>query len=70
VYGALWRHLPGPKWFRAFTLLCLAMIAIWACFEYLFPWMSEVLPFNELTVEEDTVESLALLVEPLSIWGP
>lgn len=53
MYGALWRHLPGPKWFRAFTLLCLALIAVWACFEYLFPWMSDVLPFNELTVEED-----------------
>jgi sortase A len=65
MYGALWRVLPGPRWFRAFTLLCLALVAVWACFEYLFPWMSDVLPFNELTVEEDLVDdALAAFTAP------
>ncbi|MDR1428365.1 MAG: hypothetical protein LBJ08_11525 [Bifidobacteriaceae bacterium] len=70
MYGALWRILPGPRWFRAFALLCLALLAVWACFQYLFPWMSDVLPFNELTVEEgtDTVEeSLGAILAPLTL---
>jgi len=52
MYGALFRILPGPKWFRAFVFLVLALLAVWACFEYLFPWLTTILPFNELTVDE------------------
>ncbi|MDR1151629.1 MAG: hypothetical protein LBK72_03990 [Bifidobacteriaceae bacterium] len=68
MYGALWRHLPGPKWFRAFTLLCLLLVAVWACFEYFFPWLSGMLPLNELTVEEDTVPESLGWFPAVSIW--
>jgi hypothetical protein len=53
MYGALWRAIPGPRWFRAVMMLCLAIGAIYLCFEYLFPWVSTWLPFNELTVGTD-----------------
>jgi hypothetical protein len=53
MYGALWRHMPGPKWFRAFILLIAALVVVWACFTYLFPWFSTVAGLNEITVEDD-----------------
>ncbi|MDR3202525.1 MAG: hypothetical protein LBT54_05275 [Bifidobacteriaceae bacterium] len=51
MYGALWRALPGPRWFRVFLLCALLLGAVFVCFEYFYPWLSTVLPFNELTVE-------------------
>ena len=51
MYGALWRALPGPRWFRAFVLFCLFLALMWFCIEVFFPWLSTVLPFNELTVD-------------------
>ncbi|MCL2787100.1 MAG: hypothetical protein FWD59_01165 [Micrococcales bacterium] len=58
MYAALWRTIPGPSWFRVFVLLCLALVAVWACFQFLFPWLSTVLPFNELTVSDGEMTPL------------
>lgn len=51
MYAALWRALPGPAWLRA--LLCLALVAlvVWVCFQWFFPWLATVMPFNDQTVE-------------------
>ena len=52
MYGALFRIIPGPRWFGVFVMACLALLVVWLCVEFLFPWISSVLPFNELTFDE------------------
>jgi hypothetical protein len=66
VYGALWRHLPGPKWFRAFILIILLLAAVYLCFEYFYPWLSAHLPFNELTVEEGAVPEPSVITTTIT----
>ncbi len=51
MYGLIWRTLPGPAWFRVLVLLLLAAAIVLACFEWVFPWVSEYVPLNENTVE-------------------
>jgi hypothetical protein len=50
MYAALWRALPGPVWVRVLILLVLAAGVVVACFEWVFPWLSEFAPLNENTV--------------------
>lgn len=52
MYAALWRRLPGPAWARVAQLVALAIIVIFVLFEYVFPWVSELLPYQETTVDE------------------
>jgi len=52
MYALLWRALPGPGWFRVILLLVLAVAAVYACFEWLFPQIADYMPFNEQTVGE------------------
>ena len=58
MYGGLWRLIPGPRWFKAFVVLCLILGVLLVCIEWFFPWMSEVLPINELTVESPDPSTL------------
>jgi hypothetical protein len=53
MYSAIWRHLPGPRWFRAFTLLVIVGALVLACFEWFFPWLTTKLPLNEPALESD-----------------
>jgi ABC-type multidrug transport system fused ATPase/permease subunit len=52
VYGWLWRHTPGPWWSKIllFALVVAALVAF--CFEVFFPWVTPLLPLNQVTVEE------------------
>lgn len=51
MYAALWRALPGPAWARVAQLALAAGIILISLFEWGFPWLSSVLPFQESTVE-------------------
>src|SRR5690606_1464965 len=53
MYGALWRVLPGPAWGRVLILLVLAAAVVLACFEWLFPLVSEYMPFNDPNIQTD-----------------
>lgn len=53
MYGALWRVLPGPAWVRVLILLVLAAAVVLACFEWLFPVVSEYMPFNDPNIQTD-----------------
>ena len=64
MYGALWRAVPGPSWFKAFVFLCLLLAVTWVCFEFFFPWLSTVLPFNELTVGDAEITPVPGLSSP------
>jgi hypothetical protein len=52
MYGWIWRHLPGPRWVRAFLLTLAAAAVVVVLFGWVFPWVAPKLPFNELTVGE------------------
>jgi hypothetical protein len=51
MYAALWRILPGPAWLRVLLLLILAAAALYGLFFYVFPWVSELLVPQEVTVQ-------------------
>ncbi|MCL2594459.1 MAG: hypothetical protein FWD83_02905 [Promicromonosporaceae bacterium] len=41
MYGAIWRILPGPAVLRALILLAFAVGVVYACFEWVFPWVND-----------------------------
>lgn len=52
MYAALWRVLPGPWVVKLLIVLVLVVAVVVACFEWFFPWLSPLMPFNDVTVEE------------------
>jgi hypothetical protein len=52
MYSALWRVLPGPVWARVLTLVLAAVLVVLVLFEWVFPWVSAMLPYQEQTVGE------------------
>ncbi|MBQ9916453.1 hypothetical protein ACF044_07180 [Microbacterium sp. NPDC016588] len=51
MYGALWRVLPGPWWVRLLIVLVLVAAVLYGLFFYAFPWVSDILYPQEVTVE-------------------
>lgn len=51
MYGALWRLLPGPWWVRLLILVILAAAVLYALFFFVFPWISEIVNPQQVTVE-------------------
>ena len=51
MYGALWRALPGPWWIRLVIVLVLVAAVLYGLFFYVFPWVSEFVNPQEVTVE-------------------
>lgn len=51
MYGWIWRHLPGNVWVRALISVLLVLAVIYALFQYVFPWAEPLLPFNDVTVD-------------------
>lgn len=41
MYGALWRALPGPRWWKVIECLALAAGVVAALFAWVFPWVAE-----------------------------
>jgi len=53
MYGWLWRHLPGPTWFRAVLALAAAVAVAVLCFTTVYPAIAPLMPFNDTTVGEE-----------------
>jgi Fe2+ transport system protein B len=53
MYGWIWRHLPGNAWVRGVTSLVLVLAVVYLLFQYVFPWAEPLLPFNEVTVDNN-----------------
>jgi uncharacterized membrane protein YfcA len=53
MYGWIWRHLPGNAWVRALISLVLLLITVYVLFQYVFPWAEPLLPFNDVTVDNN-----------------
>ena len=51
MYGALWRVLPGPWWVRVLILLVVAALVLYALFFHVFPYVSQFVNPQEVTVE-------------------
>lgn len=50
MYGPLWRILPGPTWLKAIEALILLVAVFFLLMEVVFPWVSEMMPYNEVAV--------------------
>lgn len=50
MYAALWRILPGPWWVRVLILLALLVAALYGLFFYVFPWVSQYVNPQDVTV--------------------
>lgn len=50
MYALLWRTIPGPTWVRVIFLLLLLATVVAVCFEWVFPRIADVMPFNNQTV--------------------
>ena len=50
MYAALWRVLPGPWWVRVFILLVLGAASLYGLVVYAFPWVSQFVNPQEVTV--------------------
>jgi len=51
MYAALWHVLPGPWWLRLFILLVLIAAALYGLVFYAFPWVSQFVNPQEVTVQ-------------------
>jgi len=51
MYAALWRVLPGPAWVRVLILIVLVAVVLAALVLWVFPWVQELLPAQDVTVE-------------------
>ena len=46
MYGWIWRHLPGPVWFRTIEALVLTAAVVLLLFEVVFPWANDTWPLS------------------------
>lgn len=50
MYAGLWRILPGPWWVRVVILVVLIAAALYGLLFYAFPWVSQFVNPQEVTV--------------------
>lgn len=50
MYAALWRVLPGAWWVRVLILLVVVAAILYGLFWCVFPWVSEIVNPQEVTV--------------------
>lgn len=51
MYAWLWRRLPGPRWARVLQAVLLASLVVLALFLWVFPIVTPLLPFDQVTLE-------------------
>jgi hypothetical protein len=55
IFPAIWALLPGPRIVRMAVLAVILVVAVWSCFVFVFPWLSEeVLPQPDAEMEYRT----------------
>lgn len=50
MYAALWRVLPGPTWLRILILAAVAALVVYGLCWWVFPWISQLVTPDEVTV--------------------
>lgn len=51
MYGWLWRSLPGPTPVRVLLAVLLLLAVVVVCFQWVFPAIAPLVPFNDGTVD-------------------
>lgn len=50
MYQALWRALPGPRPVKALIAIALAVAVFFLLMQVVFPWVSTLMPYNDVVV--------------------
>ncbi|MFC8935994.1 hypothetical protein ACFT1A_28280 [Rhodococcus sp. NPDC057135] len=50
MYGYLWGALPGPRPVKVLIVLVLVVAVVLLLMEIVFPWVSEHMPYADVTV--------------------
>ena len=50
MYAMLWRNLPGPWWIKLLIVLVLLAGIFILLMEVVFPWVSTLMPYNDVAV--------------------
>ncbi|MDO4915140.1 hypothetical protein [Corynebacterium sp.] len=50
MYAWIWRHLPGPTWFRVIEALVLIAAVVLILMQFVFPVVSDWMPYNDVRV--------------------
>lgn len=50
MYGYLWDLLPGPRPVKALLAIILLVAVVLLLMEVVFPWVSEFMPYSDVTV--------------------
>lgn len=50
MYAYLWRSLPGPRPVKIVLLVVLFVALVLLLMEVVFPWVSEQMPYTDVTV--------------------
>lgn len=50
MYGLIWDLLPGPFLVKLVLALALATGVFFGLMEYVFPWLSAMMPYNDIAV--------------------
>lgn len=50
MYSALWRMLPGPKPVKMIIAVALAVAVFFLLMQVVFPWVSSLMPYNDVVV--------------------
>lgn len=56
MYSTIFRILPGPLWLRIIEALILIGLVLVVLVTWVFPWLSEINPFTDATIESDSVQ--------------
>ena len=52
MYALLWRVLPGPTAAKVIELIVLAVVVVAVLFNWVFPAVAPLMPFNSTTVDQ------------------
>lgn len=50
MYRGLWNLIPGPAFVKAIVMLALAVGVFFLLMEVVFPWVSEMMPYNDVSI--------------------
>lgn len=52
MYFWIWQRLPGNTPVRALISAALVLLVVFVLFQFVFPWLEPILPFNDSTIDE------------------
>lgn len=50
MYGLLWDVIPGPWYVKPLVMIALAVGVFFLLMEVVFPWVSTLMPYNDVSV--------------------